>query len=127
MGNDVPVEHQYNIAKYANYGLAANIDRIATNVTINHATSGVNDIVADATSADKLIITPNPVVDVVYLSTNGASIEKVSIFSLSGALVKQANIAGSNSVDLSSLSRGNYIIKASTADGKTLVNKLVKK
>jgi hypothetical protein len=127
MGNDVPVEHQYNIAKYANYGLAANIDRIATNVTINHATSGVNDIVADAASADKLIITPNPVVDVVYLSTNGASIDKVSIFSLSGALVKQANIAGSNSVDLSSLSRGNYIIKASTADGKTLVNKLVKK
>jgi hypothetical protein len=61
------------------------------------------------------------------LSTNGASIDKVSIFSLSGALVKQANIAGSNSVDLSSLSRGNYIIKASTADGKTLVNKLVKK
>jgi hypothetical protein len=127
MGNDVPVEHQYNIAKYANYGLSANIDKIATDVVVKHKTSSVTNIVFDKDADNaKLIITPNPATDVVYIS-GGEQATEAAIYSLSGAVVKRVSLADGGSVNVSDLTKGNYIVKVSTSAGNTLVGKLLKK
>jgi hypothetical protein len=126
MGNDVPVEHKYNLAKYASYGLNSNIEKVVTEVNADHSASGIKNIFANNHNA-KLFITPNPAIDVVYLSTGSNQINEVSIYNLSGALVEKVSLSGNTSVNVAHLSQGHYIVKATTHDGATLVGKLIKK
>jgi hypothetical protein len=126
MGNDVAVEHKYNLAKYASYGLNSNIEKVVTNVNAEHSTSAISNIYAN-NHITKLFITPNPAIDVVSLNSGSEQINEVCIYSLSGALVKKVSLNGSATLDVANLSQGHYIVKATTKKGATLVSKLIKK
>jgi hypothetical protein len=61
---------------------------------------------------------PNPVVDYLHLVTDIA-IERVTIYDLTGRVVRQIN-QPANSIDLSDLSSGIYLLQATSAQGQSM-------
>ncbi|MDQ6470179.1 T9SS type A sorting domain-containing protein [Flavobacterium sp. LHD-80] len=64
----------------------------------------------------KVLLYPNPVSDVLYISKSTQTIEQVFVYNMSGILVKSAG-KNAESIDLSQLISGTYLIKVSTTDG----------
>ncbi len=58
---------------------------------------------------NKINIYPNPVSDILYFETAGVTIEKVMIFDLSGRKILEQNQV--NTISVSDLQKGNYILK----------------
>ena len=70
----------------------------------------------------KIILYPNPVKNILHFSEE---VSIVKITDLSGKMVKQTSVLG-KSIDVSTLSRGNYIITIMTKSGKVITRKLMK-
>jgi pectate lyase len=64
----------------------------------------------------KLTLYPNPVTNNLYLSTSTSKIEKVMIYSITGALVK-STLTNVENIDVSTLKKGNYLVKVTTDQG----------
>ncbi len=61
---------------------------------------------------EKITVFPNPTMATIYFHTDTNLMnEKISVFNLSGQLVSQKQIATDNSLDLSELSTGVYLIQ----------------
>jgi hypothetical protein len=60
--------------------------------------------------SDALKIYPNPAVSDFFIE-GGEAVERIEIYSLEGKLVKQENIQGRGSVNVSDLQSGNYILR----------------
>lgn len=77
----------------------------------------------DFVSQDKTVhLYPNPVKDLLHFSEE---VSNVKITDLSGKMVKQIT-ATAKSVDVSKLSKGNYIITIVTKKGQTVTRKFIK-
>jgi len=64
--------------------------------------------------SQKIVVYPNPTTATIYFQTDTALLdEKVSIYNLSGQLVSQKQITADNSLDLSALQAGVYLIQFS--------------
>lgn len=98
MGNDVPVEHKYNLAKWCSYGLNANVDKLITHV--------------DVKSYD-----PAGIEDVSFAARDNEMTGKVSIYNIIGV---EVGVASSLSEALSTLQRGVYVIKGQNSSGNTI-------
>lgn len=85
---------------------------------LNLAVSDVNSNKA------KLSVYPNPATDVVNLKSS-KEIKGVSIFDLSGKVIKKAN--GSAPVNVSTLQKGTYVLQAINMDGSVENTKFIKK
>lgn len=73
----------------------------------------------------KLALYPNPVTNTLYLSSSDQKIKNVAIYSFTGALVK--NISNdSDSIDVSNISNGSYLVKVTTDKG-SFTQKIIKK
>lgn len=75
--------------------------------------SGIN---ANAPTSSKLVIYPNPVVGTAYINRDASTITHVAVFSISGILVKQF-AGGENSLNLSDLNNGSYLVRVKTDNG----------
>ncbi|MFN1215998.1 T9SS type A sorting domain-containing protein [Chryseobacterium kwangjuense] len=75
-------------------------------------------------STKKVKIYPNPVSENIYFSKE---IKSIKIYSGAGALVKYFSDLNSNSIDISALQPGTYMIDAFTVDGNNLQEKIIKK
>ena len=113
-------------------------------VTIKSVPAGVNTITkGDATNlyyiktsyptlglgqnieTKKLMLYPNPVSDQLYISSEDQKVENVTIYNLSGNVVR--NISDKvESVDVSNLATGNYLVKITTDQG-SVSKKIIKK
>ena len=123
------VNGDFNINDY--YGnnfvtMGANPD-YGTAVTHNFCITsvGVNENLAD----NAIGMFPNPVSDELnVLSNDGVLIQTIEILDARGAQVQFINVSESNSqtVNVSGLSQGVYMVKVATAEG-TVVRKIVKK
>lgn len=79
----------------------------------------------DNVETSKLTLYPNPVSDQLYISSDNQKIENVIIYSLSGGVVK--NIPGEiESIDVSNLTTGNYLVRVTTDQG-SFTKKIIKK
>lgn len=79
----------------------------------------------DNVEASKLTLYPNPVADQLYISSDNQKVENIMIYSLSGAVVK--NISSEvESIDVSNLTTGNYLVKVTTDQG-SFTKKIIKK
>jgi hypothetical protein len=68
---------------------------------------------------------PNPLKDVLTVSNN-TSIERIAIYSISGQLIRNYDVALSEiTLNLADLSRGMYLLEI-TSDGQTKTVKVVK-
>lgn len=75
--------------------------------------------------ASKLTLYPNPVTNTIFLSSSNQRIEKVEIYNMTGALVKSIG-KDVESIDVSNLSLGSYLVKVTTDQG-TSTQKIIKK
>lgn len=103
----------HTIAKYN----VANLFYIKT----SYATLGLGGNV----EASKLAIYPNPVSDTLYISSDDQKVENVLIYNMSGAVVKN-DLNRTESVDVSNLPKGNYLVRVTTDQG-TATKKIIKK
>ena len=71
-----------------------------------------------------IILYPNPVSDQLFISSENTIIENITVYSLTGKIVLDLENE-TNSIDVSALTNGVYIIELSTAKGKS-INKFVK-
>ena len=74
---------------------------------------------------NNIIIYPNPVSDILYISSENTVSETITIYSLNGKKVVE-DITETNSIDVSTLSKGMYFIEISSESGKS-IKKLIKK
>lgn len=89
---------------------------VITDLPLSVQNPGVND--------SSMTMYPNPATTQVALtSTKGLEIQAVTVFSLLGQKVLESNAA---TLNVSGLSKGTYVVKATTTTGKVLVQKLIK-
>ncbi|WP_035646254.1 T9SS type A sorting domain-containing protein [Flavobacterium sp. ASV13] len=72
--------------------------------------------VATEPETSKVVLYPNPVSDMLYISKSTQTVEQVLIYNMSGTLVKSAE-KDTESIDLSALISGTYLVKVNTNDG----------
>ncbi|WP_312766473.1 GEVED domain-containing protein [Epilithonimonas sp.] len=84
---------------------------------------GVNDI-----NSKSISYYPNPVKDILNLVSD-KNVTNVSVYSIEGKLVKNFASLDESKVqlDLSTLTTGTYVVKATTKEGKTTTFKVIKK
>jgi hypothetical protein len=80
---------------------------------------GVDDVVTS-----QIAIFPNPVTDILYITSGGITIQKIKVYSMSGQTLL-ASEHTTHSIDVSILSDGIYFLEVSTWQGKK-VNKFIK-
>lgn len=90
-------------------------------VITNKEISGVEENIADGINTSVTIF-PNPAADIVYVAAD--DVKSIEVYSISGQLV--AANAGEQSINVSNLATGNYIVKIATAKG-AFSQKLIKK
>ena len=73
----------------------------------------------------KFSLYPNPVTSKLFLSSSNYKIEKVMIYSITGALVKSST-NDIESIDVSNLNAGSYLVKVTTDQG-LFTQKIIKK
>ena len=105
MGNDVPVRHQYNLAKWCSYALNANVDTLVTHVDVKpyDASLGVRDM---RLTGDETVMAG-----------------EVSIYNMIGVQVSKA---ATREEAIAQLPRGFYIIKGRNSQGKRVSEKMNK-
>ncbi len=107
-----------NTAKiYFDYNAPIVTNTYTTNVQNVLATSETNKENKDIT------IYPNPVKDVLYIQSK-TEIVKAEVYDATGRIITSVNVKG-NSVNVSELTKGSYIIRLSAKD-KTVIQKFVK-
>lgn len=79
-------------------------------------------------SFDELTTTvyPNPTNDFIRIESKENSILQYNLFSQSGKLSKKGILDTDESIDMSSLSVGNYLLVLSRQDGKKVIKKIIK-
>ncbi|MBS7230258.1 T9SS type A sorting domain-containing protein [Flavobacterium psychroterrae] len=88
-------------------------------IKTTYSTLGLNDNF----ESQKLILYPNPVTNQLYISSE--NIQKVEIYNVLGALLKTIE-KETESIDLSNLTTGNYIVRVTTEKG-SFTKKIIKK
>ncbi|SHL41791.1 pectate lyase family protein [Flavobacterium saccharophilum] len=97
-------------------GSVANLFYISTHYTGGTARMAqTTEVVAEPETA-KILLYPNPVADTLYLSKSAQTVEKVQVYNMSGTLVKSGG-KNTESIDLSNLIQGTYLVKVYTNDG----------
>ncbi len=99
-----------------NYGSDFNVD----NIQVKDATLAVSE----AGKKDIFTIYPNPTADVVNFDLQN-NVTSVEVYDAAGKLVKSVK-DGAKSVNISSLTKGSYILKVN-ADNKIYTKKVIKK
>ncbi len=88
-------------------------------IPINNITS-----IIQQEQGDSLLIYPNPSTDKININFQNTHNAEYFIFNLSGALLDQ-NIIYKNTIDISSLPKGIYVVKITT-DSQSLIEKFIK-
>jgi len=92
-------------------------------VKTDNFTTGLNKTSTNV--QDAISMYPNPVKNYAYINFKEAVAAKVEIYSLNGTLVKTEFINGSTQINLSNLSKGNYMLKV-VSGGSNYAVKFVK-
>lgn len=124
MGNDVPVTHEYNLAKWCGYALCANVDPVVTKVSINRPTA-LQNIKSEPSGGLKCYL--NPGNDMLNIQCT-YGIANLAIYSADGACVvcKPAKQLSSTVLQVSHLASGIYVLKATCCNGSVLSAKFLK-
>lgn len=114
MGNDIPCEHPYNIAKACNYALNANVDTVITEVAIQHPAA------VDPISVDDVALTLEE--GQLYVKAAG-EVSRVVLYATSGQSVASAL---GHHVGVAHLPKGMYIARVIMADGSAVHMSFIK-
>jgi len=85
-----------------------------------------NIITIDNKSINTILVVPNPVKDVLHVSSNIEN-GRIDVLNLNGTLLSSQLFSGRNmDIDLSNLPKGIYFIKLMDEPGNQMVEKIVK-
>lgn len=112
---------------YYNKKNSATNDQSGITTAISSAISATTSI-ASTSNEVKLSISPNPVHEIVTISST-KTIEKIVVLSVTGEVIKEVNFANgktTQSITLSGIAAGIYTIKVTDISGKLGIQKIVK-
>lgn len=115
MGNDIPVENPYNLARACNYALNANVDTLITSVAIQHPTT---EISAVHTEQATLYQTE----DCLHVK-NCAEVKQIDLYTTVG---KKIASSMDDHLWIGALPRGIYIAKIHFANGSSVSQTFIK-
>lgn len=122
MGNDLLTSHPYSLAKHASYIINSNVDTLVVDV---NATSIAEPQKNRKSNNVKLV--PNPAKEnVSVILPIGNDVKKIDVFDLTGRSVLLYDYVKNNTIDVSALSTGNYVLRIMSTVGElysTLLNK----
>lgn len=106
-----------------NFGCTYDFD---VNIIAGGGTASINE--AKLTS-ENLLISPNPVSNMLHLELENAQINRIKVYSINGSLVKEMNNLHNNKCQIptSILESGVYLIYCQDSNGKISIQKFVKK
>lgn len=97
--------------------------RWVMSITGENATLGVTEVI----NSRQLQIYPNPVKDVVnFKMSDGLKAESVEIYDMTGKKINVNSSKMISSLNVSQLSKGNYILRVKADDGKVHIQKIIK-
>lgn len=82
----------------------------------------------DSLKTNTIIISPNPSSNLVSINAGNQLIKSVSLYSIEGKILFNQNFVNQESfpLDISTISKGNYIISIETVNGETISKKFIK-
>ncbi|TLX71944.1 T9SS type A sorting domain-containing protein [Labilibacter sediminis] len=121
MGNDVKTSHQYSLVKAASYSLHSNVDTLITEVNLLPTA-----LPEDKKAYDTIKVYPNPANQNVSVEMpSGEEVDTVSIFNLTGKMVKQE--LKTNQIKVSDVKPGYYLMKVTSLLGNNYQAKILVK
>ena len=100
---------------------------IITNLTQNKYVEITLNLESNATIGKLVTLWPNPVEDEIYIKFNGFSEFKVSVYNLLGQEVLSKGIlSNNNSLNVTALRTGIYLLKATSKNGNSQTIKFIK-
>lgn len=130
MGNDVydtnpdgsRTMSKWNLARWSSYAINSNVDRLVTEVEVNHASAGVSSPVAVETETSLGLSCDG---STLRLCVPGIELAGASIYSTTGALLLDSMLTD-GAANVSSVPAGCYVVSAKAADGATYNAKFIK-
>lgn len=130
MGNDVKMDHKYNLTKAASFAINSNVDTVVTHVDVYPDGSGVQLIKRDeqARRNATIDIYPNPALDgnVTLAVPEGEEAFRVSVYDAQGVCKLQRETA-ETALNVDGLGAGVYFVTVLTRQGHTYTGRLVRK
>ena len=128
MGNDVPMEHKYNLTVASSYALNSNVDTVLTHVNVYP--SGVKLVERDAKADNNTSINiyPNPSHNgiVTMAVPAGETAYRVSVYDAQGVCKIQRETS-ETTLSVDELEAGVYFVSVLTRHGNTYTGRLIKK
>lgn len=128
MGNDVPMDHKYNLTVASSYALNSNVDTVVTHVDVYP--SGVKLVERDAKADNNTSINiyPNPSHNgiVTMAVPAGETAYRVSVYDAQGVCKIQRETS-ETTLSVDELGAGIYFVSVLTRQGNTYTGRLIKK
>lgn len=125
MGNDTPVAHPYNLAKWCSYGLNANVDTLVTSVVVRHQSSALPEVIDRAKQEVEVVVSPNPAENMISISLkDGRVMKSAEVFDASGRKVLEVEVPRA---DVSALPSGHYFVAVTTDEKAVLRGRFIKR
>ena len=116
MGNDIPVENPYNLARACNYALSANVDTLVTEVTIQHPTSSIQTV-----HTQNMALLQSQ--EWLY-AQSGSKVCGIDLYNPKGVIIAATM---EDRLWIGTLPQGLYIAKVHLANGGSVTQTFVKK
>ena len=115
MGNDIPVENPYNLARACNYALSANVDTLITEVTIQHPTAAIKTVRTQNAALQQAQ-------DWLYAKSD-AKVCGIDLYSPKGVMLATVK---EDRLWIGTMTQGLYIAKVYLANGNSVTQTFVK-
>ena len=128
MGNDVPMEHKYNLTVASSYALNSNVDTVVTHVNVYPAGVELVERDAKADNNTSINIYPNPSHNgiVTMAVPAGETAYRVSVYDAQGVCKIQRETS-ETTLSVDELEAGVYFVSVLTRHGNTYTGRLIKK
>lgn len=121
----------YNLCLIVTDGINCT-DTFCSNENINKISAAWYSVTFQSPTAvtevieEEIQLYPNPGTDRLFLRTKNKTADDILLFSISGQQMLSARLKTDESIDISALAKGIYLVKTSDADGKSRYVKYVK-
>ncbi|MBK3516150.1 T9SS type A sorting domain-containing protein [Carboxylicivirga marina] len=126
MGNDITLADGQKAAFWIELpgsGVNGDANVIIDNIAITDNSNATPTSIHSSTLSSKVRIYPNPATEVINIEAVEAEITEVQLLDLTGKVVYKSNTT--DAINVSSLSKGFYVVKMEAADGEVCTNKIL--
>lgn len=97
---------------------------VGSNGVARTTNGGVTTAIDEPAIATGQLIYPNPATNTLYINSTGAQLQTLAIYNYTGSLLYLQPVTG-NTIDISTLPNGSYLVKLQDKQGQVATQKLV--